>query len=139
MNIVPNILQRIWIRKYSCQFFDVLLTVHLSILISVINQLDAQKFCFTISSFRASACFEHMCSKHAEARNKLIVKQKFCALSWLITEINSCQYCHILNTHTHTHTQILQQAGWHITHFCAHANFFDRKNNIKDSNFSLIS
>ena len=31
---------------------------------------------------------EHMCSKHVEAWNKLIVKQKFCASSWLITEIN---------------------------------------------------
>jgi len=27
------------------------------------------------------------CSKHVEAWNKLIVKQKFCASSWLITEI----------------------------------------------------
>ena len=43
-------------------FFDVLLTVHLSIFISVINQLDAQKFCFTIRLFHASTCFEHMCS-----------------------------------------------------------------------------
>ena len=40
----------------------VLLTVHLSIFISVINQLDAQCFCFTISLFHASTCFEHMCS-----------------------------------------------------------------------------
>ena len=31
---------------------------------------------------------EHMCSKHVAAWNKLIVKQKFCASSWLITEIN---------------------------------------------------
>jgi len=31
---------------------------------------------------------EHMCSKHVGAWNKLIVKQKFCASSWLITEIN---------------------------------------------------
>ena len=31
---------------------------------------------------------EHMCSKHVQARNKLTVKQKFCASSWLITEIN---------------------------------------------------
>ena len=31
-------------------------------LISVINQLDAQSFCFTISLFHASTCFEHMCS-----------------------------------------------------------------------------
>jgi len=29
-----------------------------------------------------------MCSKHVEAWNKLVVKQKFCASSWLITEIN---------------------------------------------------
>ena len=32
---------------------------------------------------------EHMCSKHVDAWNKLIVKQKVCASSWLITEINS--------------------------------------------------
>jgi len=38
--------------------FGVLLTVHLSIFISVINQLDAQSFCFTISLFHASTCFE---------------------------------------------------------------------------------
>ena len=31
---------------------------------------------------------EHMCSKHVDAWNKLIVKQQFCASSWLITEIN---------------------------------------------------
>jgi len=30
---------------------------------------------------------EHMCSKHVEAWNKLIVKQKCCASIWLITEI----------------------------------------------------
>ena len=42
--------------------FDVLLTVHLSIFISVINQLDAQNFCFSISLFHVSTCFEHMCS-----------------------------------------------------------------------------
>jgi len=43
-------------------FFDVLLTVHLSIFISVINQLDARNVCFIISLFHASTCFEHMCS-----------------------------------------------------------------------------
>ena len=69
-------------------FFYVLLTVHLSIFISVINQIDAQNFCFKVSLFHASTCFEHMCSKYVEAWNKLIVKQKFCASSWLITEIN---------------------------------------------------
>ena len=33
--------------------FDVLLTVHFSIYILVINQLDAQNFCFTLSLFRS--------------------------------------------------------------------------------------
>ena len=32
---------------------------------------------------------EHMCSKHVQTWNKLIVKQKLCASSWLITEINN--------------------------------------------------
>ena len=41
---------------------DILLTVHLSIFISVINQLDIQNFCFTITLFHASTCFKHMCS-----------------------------------------------------------------------------
>jgi len=67
--------------------FNVLLTVHLSIFISVINKLDAQNFCFTISLFHASTCFEHMYSKHVEAWSKRIVKQKFYARSWLIIEI----------------------------------------------------
>jgi len=42
--------------------FDVLLTMHLGIFISVINQLDAQNFCFTVSLFHASTCFKLMCS-----------------------------------------------------------------------------
>jgi len=43
-------------------FFYVLLTVHLSIFISVINQRDTQHFCFSISLFHASTCFEHIFS-----------------------------------------------------------------------------
>jgi len=60
----------------------------ISVYFSVINQLDARHFCFTISFVHASTCFEHMCLKHVEAWNKLIVKQKFCASSCLITETN---------------------------------------------------
>jgi len=45
---------------YYYYYYNFLLTVHLSIFISVINQLDAQNFCFTISLFHASTCFEHM-------------------------------------------------------------------------------
>jgi len=99
--ITPNTSNRITLQRdfhskqvHKYTFFDVLLTVHLSIFISVINQLDAQNFCFTISLFHVSTCLEHMCSKHVETWNKLIVKQKFCASSWLITEINilRCTY-----------------------------------------------
>ena len=96
-------------------FFNVLLTLHLSIFISVINQLDAQNLCFTIWLFHAfhafrASCANHQevrtvlysiwyrhtcrcddnrcCSKHVEAWNKPIVKQKLCASSWLSTKIN---------------------------------------------------
>ena len=44
--------------KLTATFFDVLLTVHLSIFTSLINQIDAQNFYFTISLFHASTCFE---------------------------------------------------------------------------------
>jgi len=36
---------------------------------------------------------EHMCSKHVDAGNKLILKQKLCASSWLITEIIFFMFC----------------------------------------------
>ena len=91
MFAIPKYLTHVWIYNVSAQtqqiVLDVLLTVHLSIFVSVINQLDAQNFCFTVSLFHASTCFEHMRSKHVEARNKLIVKQKLCASVWLITEM----------------------------------------------------
>jgi len=47
------------VKQRSIPNFDVLLSVHLSIFSLVINQLDAQNFCFTISLFHASTCFEH--------------------------------------------------------------------------------
>jgi len=85
---------------------DVLLTVHLSIFISVINQIDAQggRLVHETATCRCDdtrGCVmqfwppdEHMCSKHVEAWNKLIVKQKGFAWSWLITEITEkkCSY-----------------------------------------------
>jgi len=45
--------------KHVGATFDILLTVHLGIFISVINQIDTQNFCFTVSLFHASTCFEH--------------------------------------------------------------------------------
>jgi len=48
---------------------------------------NCKMFC-TVSLFHASTCFEHMFSKLVEAWNKLMVKQTFCASIWLVTEIN---------------------------------------------------
>ena len=48
--------------------FDVLLTVHLSIFILVINQLDAQNFCFTISFISCLYMFRAPCSHHKEVK-----------------------------------------------------------------------
>ena len=59
--IMRNVSEKLC-RENQITHFVVLLTVHLSIFISVINQLDAQYFCFTISLFHASTCFEHTCS-----------------------------------------------------------------------------
>jgi len=59
---------------------------------------------------------EHICCNHVEAWNKLIVKQIFCASSWLITEIKIIK--HVSDhggsisafpdseLHTHTHTSV---------------------------------
>jgi len=62
-----------------------------------------------------------MCSKHVEAWNKLIVKQKFCASSWLITEINilrctvsrTSKYCKIVG-----YAEYVQMAYNRLTGYC---------------------
>ena len=84
------------------------------LVISVINQLDAQNFCFTIGfisclyMFRAHVLIIRRSKLHytasgivtptgvmipeaVEAWNKLILKQKFCAWSWLITDMHRQQ------------------------------------------------
>ena len=58
---------------------------------------------------------EHTCSQHVEAWNKLIVKQKFCASSWLITEINILR-CTASKTSKDFHTvlhKLIEQYRWH--------------------------
>jgi len=99
--------RQILLNRYHCYKF--LNYEHsTTIFISEINQIDAQNFCFTIRPSRehyvhetatyrcddTGGCVmqfwppddEHMCSKHVEAWNKLIVKRKCCASSWLNTE-----------------------------------------------------
>jgi len=38
------------------------------IYILIINQVDAQNFCFTITLFHASTCFENLCAHHQEVK-----------------------------------------------------------------------
>ena len=71
---------------------------------------------------------EHMCSKHVEAWNKLIVKYKFCASSWLITEINILS-CTVRRTSKFSvkHIYFTCQYSWHshvqaISHLQAKSN-----------------
>jgi len=54
---------------YSFFFFDGLLTVlHLSIFVSVINQLDAQNFCFTVSFISCLYMFRAPCAYNQEVK-----------------------------------------------------------------------
>ena len=48
--------------RYSTLFQSAVQTLESDFFISVINQLDAQNICFTVSLFHASTCFEQMCS-----------------------------------------------------------------------------
>jgi len=50
---------------------------------------------------------EHMCSKHVEAWNEIIVNQKFCASSWLITEINILR-CTVSKTSKNVELKVLK-------------------------------
>jgi len=52
------------ITKLKPSIFDVLLTVHLSIFISVINQLDAQNFLFCNKFISCLYMFRPPCAHH---------------------------------------------------------------------------
>ena len=62
---------------------------------------------------------EHMCSKHVEEWNKLIVKQKFCASIWFVTEI----YTVIMVTRQVITCFFQKNSGlptdWYLKGFCA--------------------
>jgi len=57
-------------------FFDVLLTVHLNIFISVFNQLDAQNL-FHNKFYFMSLHVSSTCWKHVETRNKTYCETNF--------------------------------------------------------------
>ena len=66
--------------------------------ILVINQLDAQEFCFTISLFRASTCFG-TCAHHQEfniALHSLRYHHTETSEWSKITKIQFCKYEHIV-------------------------------------------
>jgi len=54
---------------------------------------------------------EHMCLKHVETWNKLILKQKFCASSWLITKINILL---VLFHNISLHFSVVSDAPFHL-------------------------
>jgi hypothetical protein len=63
-NIVDSIFQGLELTDFIGRGLHFLNTAvnKFFLFISVINQLDAQNFCFTINLFRTSTCFEHMWS-----------------------------------------------------------------------------
>jgi len=78
-------------------FFDVLLTVHLSTFILVINQLDAQnllnnKFVSCLYMFRALLC-EHYCAHHQEVKIVLHSTWYHHTCRWLSRAQSSLNLC----------------------------------------------
>ena len=63
--------------KTNDENFDVLLTVHLSIFISVFNQLDAQNL-FHSKFYFMPLHVSNTCSKHVEACNKTYCETNLC-------------------------------------------------------------
>jgi len=92
------------IQMYS----DVLLTVHFSIFILVINQLDAQHFCFTISLFRSLCMFR---------AHVLIIRSSklHYTASGIITStgvfIKSSRYCRQVSIKCEFYQQILEKSS----------------------------
>ena len=78
--------------------------------------ITATCFGFLTKPLYASTCFEHMCSKQIDAWNKLIVKQTFCASSWLITEINI-----LLNVFTFVIADTIVMFDVNYVYFCYNA------------------
>ena len=75
---------------------------------------------------------EHMCSKHVEAWNKLIVKQKLCASSWLTTEIN------ILRC-TVSKTSKLEESSWKLTDHLRMCCYLDTRTTGEEWSINITS
>ena len=93
VNLFIRFIYFIWCTKFLFynKFISCLYMFRAHVLI-----IRRSKLHYTVTSHLTRGCVmqfwppddEHMCSKHVEAWNKLIVKQKSCASSWLITDIN---------------------------------------------------
>jgi hypothetical protein len=96
-----------------------------SLFISVINQLDAQNFCFTISLFHASTCFEH-CAHHQEVKIALyslwyhhtetsewskVTKIQFYKYKQIVVKFVcaffGCDYCVLLTINMLCHVEVM--------------------------------
>ena len=61
------VVRRVYGSCNTTSTFDILLTVHLSIIL-VINRLNAQNLVFIIRLLYSSTCFEHCCAHHQEVK-----------------------------------------------------------------------
>ena len=100
--------------------------MHLSIIISVINQLDTQNFWFTVSLFHASTCFEHhvliirwakialhsLWYRHTEASgwSKITKIQSYKYEQIVVKfmcEFFGCDYCVLLTVNMLCHVEVM--------------------------------
>jgi len=100
--------------------------VHLNTFTLVINQLDAQNFCFTLSLFHASICFKHICSSsggqncitqplvssHTETSEwSKITKIQFYKYEQIVVkfmcEFFGCDYCVLLTINMLRHVEVM--------------------------------
>jgi len=80
--------------------------------ISVINQLEAQYFCFIISLFDASTCFEHMCSSSGGQN----VNTQYCVLSFFFLVLFVLSFFHFPSVLLIIFLPILRQGHHHNYH-----------------------
>ena len=89
-----------------------------------LSRAETYHHTYTCDDIRGSPDDEHMCSKHVEAWNKLIVKQKFCTSNWLITEMHGQQnikkelFLSTIVTRTRRHTELTTKLKYLMGKLC---------------------
>jgi len=102
--------------------------------ISVSNQLDTQNFCFTISLFHASTCFEHMCSSSGGQNciTQHLVSSHDCCFHSMAVQKSNAPYAwplkHVQRRRkvdiTRSQMSVFQWKIYYV-YYCIRATFFD--------------